>query len=53
MTQYKLTDEFIISGVQLSMLHFLTGFDEQAGIIVENILEHKVDNTEGNNDNVN
>ena len=44
MTQYKLTDEFIISGVQLSMLHYLTGFDEEATIIVEAILNQKVDN---------
>ena len=47
MTQYKLTDEFIISGVQLAMLHYITGFDEQATIIVENILEHKVEHVEG------
>ena len=53
MTEYKLTDEYIISGVQLAMLHYITGFDEQATIIVENVLEHKVENTEGRNDNVN
>lgn len=47
MTQYDLTDEFIISGVQLAMLHFITGFDEQATIIVENVLEHKLEHTEG------
>lgn len=46
MTQYKLTDEFIISGMQLAMLHYITGFDEQATIIVENVLEHKVENAE-------
>ena len=44
MTQYNLNDQFTISGVQLSMLYFLTGFDEQAKIIVNGILEQKVDN---------
>lgn len=43
MTEYHLNDEFIISGVQLSMLHFLTGFDDQATIIVEAVLKQKVE----------
>lgn len=42
MTEYSLNDEFIITGIQLSMLHFLTGFDDQATIIIENVLKQKV-----------
>lgn len=51
MTEYKLTDEFIISGLQLAMLHFISGFDRDVTIIVENVLEHKVEKTEARNDN--
>ena len=42
MTEYLMTDRFIISGIQLGMLHMLTGYDEQATEIVEMVLQEKV-----------
>ena len=43
MTSYMMDDHFIITGLQLGMLHMLTDYDAQATEIVENVLTHKVE----------
>ena len=46
MTAYKMSDRFVIPGLQLGMLHMLTDYDDQATEIVEKVLEHKMEASE-------
>lgn len=46
MTAYNMSDRFVITGLQLGMLHMLTEYDDQATEIVEKVLEHKLEASE-------
>ena len=43
MTSYRMSDCFVITGLQLGVLHMLTGYDDQATKIVENVITQKIE----------
>ena len=43
MTSYLMSDRFMITGIQLGLLHMLTDYNDRATEIVEEVLKQKME----------